>query len=338
MTKLRSRLRRSSRSNPCPRGEAAAIHRQQSVLQKILARAGLASRSEAEEWIRAEGSPSRGTGDPGQQGAGQATAAPGRPPIHKAGQSALATDLPGHRVRTHRPEGGTETSARQRPQCRSQRLSRRVGRRYSPSVPCHASMAAWNCSPTMASSRHGLQRAVRSMPLQFSLRIRGELSAEQLDGIMEGTVDSGERPADPGLRAHWRRGGSNRWYQVDAMAQMDANCARSWSVRVPQSAGLLRVAMGGLQLERTLGVAGAATGAMRSLRCCRSGRLLAVQCLTVIPNARGPSRRMKGSVSAQAAASVRDSRTGRPRANGGTGTSGMRVLTRIAEVPSNSGP
>jgi 23S rRNA pseudouridine2605 synthase len=224
-------------------------------VQKILARAGLASRREAEEWIRAgrvtiNGEPA--TLGSKAQGSDQLRL-DGRL-IHKAPASRAATWIchrsPGENL--IEPEGGTEHLPDSGRNAVSQRLSRRVGRRYiavSPMPRIDGGMELLTSDGELAAR---LQRAVRSMPLQFSLRIRGELSAEQLDGIMEGTVDSGERLQITACEPTGGEG-SNRWYQVDAIG---ANGRELRSLVERQGATVsrvLRVAMGGLQLERTLG-------------------------------------------------------------------------------------
>jgi 23S rRNA pseudouridine2605 synthase len=98
------------------------------------------------------------------------------------------------------------------------------------------------------------------MPIEFSLRIRGELMPDQLAGILEGVLDSGERlhvlECEP-------TGGesSNRWYKV---LTTGANGRELRSLIERQGATVsrvLRVAMGGLALERTL-----ARGQVRQLQ------------------------------------------------------------------------
>ncbi len=80
-----------------------------------------------------------------------------------------------------------------------------------------------------------LQRAVRGLQIQFSLRVRGELSPEQLEGVMEGELDSGQR-----LRietcAPTGGEGSNRWYGVETVGANARSSDCWWSVRVRRSA------------------------------------------------------------------------------------------------------
>ena len=223
-------------------------------VQKILARAGLASRREAEEWIRAgrvtiNGEPA--TLGSKAQGSDQLRL-DGRL-IHKAPANRAATWIchrsPGENLT--QPEGGSESAAEGRTAV-SERLSRRVGRRYiavSPMPRIDGGMELLTSDGELAAR---LQRAVRTMPLQFSLRIRGELSAEQREGILEGVLDSGERLQVTACEPTGGEG-SNRWYQLDTIG---ANGRELRSLVERQGATvsrILRVTMGGLRLERTLG-------------------------------------------------------------------------------------
>jgi 23S rRNA pseudouridine2605 synthase len=89
------------------------------------------------------------------------------------------------------------------------------------------------------------------MPLEFSLRVRGELAPEQIEGIMEGEIDSGDRLQVTACEPTGGEG-SNRWYKV---LTIGANGRELRSLVERQGATvsrMLRVAMGGLLLERTL--------------------------------------------------------------------------------------
>jgi 23S rRNA pseudouridine2605 synthase len=97
-----------------------------------------------------------------------------------------------------------------------------------------------------------LQRAVRRMPAEFSLRVRGDLDAEQMAGVLEGLLDNGRQlqvtECEPGGGE-----GANRWYRV---AGIGVNGRELRAVVERQGATvsrILRTSLGGLQLERALG-------------------------------------------------------------------------------------
>ena len=52
--------------------------------------------------------------------------------------------------------------------------------------------------------------------MQFSLRMRGELVPEQVDGMLEGELDSGERLQVQSCEPTGGEG-SNRWYAVETV-------------------------------------------------------------------------------------------------------------------------
>ena len=235
-------------SKPSPQSEDGAER-----VQKILARAGLASRREAEDWIRA----GRVTinGEPAELGS-KATGSDqvridGRL-VHKAPANRAATWIC-HRSSGENltpPEEGQEADADGR-NAVSQRLSRRVGRRYisiSPMPRIDGGLELLTSDGALAAR---LQRAVRNMPIEFSMRVRGELIPDQLAGIMEGLLDSGERLQITECEPTGGEG-SNRWYRV---LTVGANGRELRSLVERQGAmvsRILRVTMGGLALERTL--------------------------------------------------------------------------------------
>ncbi|MEO8314654.1 MAG: S4 domain-containing protein, partial [Pseudomonadota bacterium] len=211
-------------------------------------------RREAEEWIRAGRVTINGEAATlGSKAEGSDQVRLDGRLIHKAPANRAATWLchrsPGENLT--QPGGDTEALTDGR-NAVSQRLSRRVGRRYiavSPMPRIDGGMELLTSDGALAAR---LQRAVRAMPLQFSLRIRGELIPEQLEGILEGALDSGERLQ---VTACEPTGGesSNRWYLVDTIG---ANGRELRSLVERQGATVsrvLRVAMGALRLERTLG-------------------------------------------------------------------------------------
>lgn len=224
-------------------------------MQKILARAGLASRREAEDWIRAgrvsiNGEPatlgSRAKGSDKLRLDGRL--------IHQAPVSRSATWLchrsPGEDLLPPKDAEGTGDTGEERGAV-SQRLSRRVGRRYIPVSPMPRSDGGLELLTSDGELAVRLQRAVRGLQVEFSLRVRGELTPEQLEGVLHGRLQNA-----PPLRIEECEptGGeaANRWYRV---LTLGAN-GRELRALVEQQgvtvSRVLRVALGGLKLERTL--------------------------------------------------------------------------------------
>lgn len=239
-------------------------------VQKILARAGLASRREAEEWIRA------GRISVNGEVATLGTRAKGSDQIridgrlvHQAPARRAATWLchrsPGENLLPQRGEAGEEEQRG----ALADRLSRRVGRRYIPVSPMPHIDGGLELLTSDGELAVRLQRAVRGMPVEFSLRARGELSAAQIEGILEGQLEAGDRLTVSECEPTGGEG-ANRWYRI---VTTGAN-GRELRSLIEQQGGtvsrLLRIALGGLKLERTLG-----RGQVRQLEQTEIDRLLA---------------------------------------------------------------
>lgn len=239
-------------------------------VQKILARAGLASRREAEEWIRA------GRVSVNGETATLGTRAMGSDQIRIDGR--LVHQAPARRAATwlcHRSSGenllpprGEATDVEQRGAV-ADRLSRRVGRRYIPVSPMPQIDGGLELLTSDGELALRLQRAVRGMPVEFSLRVRGELTSAQIAGILDGSLEGGTRLVVSECEATGGEG-ANRWYRVITTG---AN-GRELRTLVEQLGGtvsrLLRTSLGGLKLERTLG-----RGQVRQLEQNEIDRLLA---------------------------------------------------------------
>jgi 23S rRNA pseudouridine2605 synthase len=173
--------------------------------------------------------------------------------IHRAPTKRSATWLchrsPGENLVT--PREDTETVATDR-KAVVERLSRRVGRRYisiSPMPRIDGGLEVLTSDGELAAR---LQRAVRRIPIEFSVRIRGELMPDQVAGILEGQLDSGERlqvtECEPGGGE-----GANRWYRVITTGANGRDLRALVERQGATVSRMLRTALGGLELERTLG-------------------------------------------------------------------------------------
>lgn len=183
--------------------------------------------------------------------------------IHQAPASRSATWLchrsPGEDLLP--PRAGREAGAAEAAQAHtadsargalSQRLSRRVGRRYIPVSPMPRSDGGLELLTSDGALAARLQRAVRGLQIEFSVRIRGELDAAQLAAVLQGQLADGTTlqvlECEPGGGE-----GQNHWYRV---LTQGAN-GRELRVLLEQQGAMvsrmLRVSLGALKLERTLG-------------------------------------------------------------------------------------
>ena len=217
-------------------------------LQKVLARLGVASRREAEEWIKA----GRLTvnGEVAILGT-RATRTDhlrldGRL-IHRheiaAGQVYLCHRSPGENLRT--PEEASEHLAL------LERLPRRAGNRFITISPMPHIDGGLELVTSDGEIAERLQRAVHSMSSEFSVRVRGELLEPQLTAILEGTLDRGEHlqveSCDPS-------GGeaANRWYTFIARGGSGKDVRQLFERQGALVSRVLRIRIGTLVLDRLL--------------------------------------------------------------------------------------
>ncbi|MGH8303393.1 MAG: S4 domain-containing protein [Steroidobacteraceae bacterium] len=219
-------------------------------LQKVLARAGLASRREAEDWIRA-----------------------GRLTIN--GQAAslgvrVSPDdvvrLDGRLIRQRAPQSGGRAYIYHRSPGESldappadapdtvpllARLPKRAGRRFvvvSPMPRIDGGLELL-CGDGELASR--LQRTVRGLSSEFSVRVRRELTEQQIAGILGGVLDSGERLAVLGCESAGGEG-ANRWYAISARGASGKDVRQLFERQAAIVSRVLRTRLGSIALERTL--------------------------------------------------------------------------------------
>ncbi len=219
-------------------------------LQKVLARAGLASRREAEEWIRA-----------------------GRLTVN--GQAAslgvrVSPDdevrLDGRVIRQRAPQSGGRAYIYHRSPGESlnaapadapdavpllARLPKRAGRRFimvSPMPRIDGGLEIV-CGDGELAAR--LQRAVRLLASELSVRVRGELTDQQIAGVLGGVLDSGEKLAVLGCESAGGEG-ANRWYAITARGASGKDVRQLFERQGAIVSRVLRTRLGSQALERSL--------------------------------------------------------------------------------------
>ncbi len=214
----------------------------------MLSRLGVASRREAEEWIRA----GRITvnGEVAVLGTRVVRAAhlrlDGRL-IHRheiaAGQVYLCHRSPGENLRT--PDEPSEHTAL------LERLPRRAGNRFitvSPMPHIDGGLEIVTSDGELAAK---LQRAVHSLGSEFSVRVRGELAEPQVRAVLEGMLDRGERlqveRCEPGGGE-----GANRWYTLVARGGSGKDVRQLFERQGALVSRVLRTRLGTLELDRRL--------------------------------------------------------------------------------------
>jgi 23S rRNA pseudouridine2605 synthase len=96
-----------------------------------------------------------------------------------------------------------------------------------------------------------LQRSVRGLPMEFSLRVRGELSEQQLEGLREGRLDRGAQLRIVSLETGGGEG-ANRWYTLQAIGVSGNDLRQLLERQGVTVSRVLRTQLGSLHLDRAL--------------------------------------------------------------------------------------
>ncbi|HUN26270.1 MAG TPA: S4 domain-containing protein [Steroidobacteraceae bacterium] len=226
-------------------------------LQKALAQLGLGSRREAEAWIRA-GRVSV-NGSVAALGArvlpADRVSLDGRRVQQRASgaqQAYLCHRSPGEPLARR---GGASAQAGASLELRStllERLPRSAGRRFVAVSPMPAPDGGLELVSGDGELAAQLQRAVRGLTAEFSVRVRNELDPAQLERICEGLLDDGERLA---VLACTPAGGegTNRWYTLSARGASGRAVRRLFERNGALVSRVLRTRLGPVALERALG-------------------------------------------------------------------------------------
>jgi 23S rRNA pseudouridine2605 synthase len=131
------------------------------------------------------------------------------------------------------------------------RLPRRLGRRFIAVSPMPRPDGGLELVTSDGGLAARLQRGVHAFSSEFGVRVRGELSDTQLQGILGGELDSGahldiERCAAAGGE------GANRWYQIAARGASGREIRQLVERQGALVSRVLRTRLGPLALERSL--------------------------------------------------------------------------------------
>src|SRR5262252_1625984 len=222
-------------------------------LQKVLARAGFASRREAEAWIRAGRITINGALATlgARVGRGDELRLDGRV-VHVHAPTGVRAFL------CHRSPGeplgeptGVPAPASGERTAMLGRLPRRLGRRFIAVSPMPRPDGGLELVTSDGGLAARLQRGVHAFSSEFGVRVRGELSETQLQGILGGEIDSGAQltiqRCDPAGGE-----GANRWYQIAARGASGRAVRQLVERQGALVSRVLRTRLGPLALERSL--------------------------------------------------------------------------------------
>lgn len=210
-------------------------------LQKLLARAGLASRREVEAWIRA----------------GRLTVNGAVATLGTRAHAADQVRLDGRLVRAHAAHGDAPVFLCHRSPGEElatvlARLPRRAGRRFIAVSPMPRVDGGLELVTSDGALAESLQRRVHALRSEFGVRVRGELGDQQLRGVLGGELDSGAQLAVERCEAAGGEG-TNRWYTVSARGASGKQVRQLLERQGALVSRVLRTQLGPVALGRTLG-------------------------------------------------------------------------------------
>jgi 23S rRNA pseudouridine2605 synthase len=133
----------------------------------------------------------------------------------------------------------------------AERLPRRAGRRFVSIGPMPTVDGGLELLTSDGELAARLQRAVRGLEVEFSVRVRGELSEQQQQGIRDGLLDRGTTLRVLALEPSGGEG-SNRWYRLLALGASGNDLRALIERQAVTLVRVLRTRLGTLELPRTL--------------------------------------------------------------------------------------
>ena len=217
-------------------------------LQKYLAQRGLGSRRAIEEWIRAGRISVNGK-------------------LAELGQKVTHADdirLDGRTIKTRGTEGTHLFMFNRSPgdplregdgerSALIDRLPRAAGRRFIAVSPMPGIDGGLELVTSDGALAAKLQRSIHQLPCEFSVRVKGQLGPDQLEGVKSGKLDRPARMVIDSLKhSEADLEGSNRWYNVVARGASGKDIRQLFERQGVLVSRILRVSMGVVKLDKSL--------------------------------------------------------------------------------------
>jgi 23S rRNA pseudouridine2605 synthase len=233
---------------PRPRPTPAGPARESERLQKYLAQRGLGSRRAIEDWIRAGRLTVNG------QRAELGIKVTPRDDIRLDGRAIRMRAAAGAQAFIFNRSAGDplrEASAERAPLI--ERLPRAAGKRFiavSPMPNVDGGLELVTSDGALATR---LQRAVHRHPSEFTVRVKGVLGPDQLEGVKSGKLDRPTRMVIDAISASEAElEGSNRWYSVVARGASGKDIRQLFERQGVLVSRVMRISIGGLKLDKSL--------------------------------------------------------------------------------------
>jgi len=245
-----ARRERSKSGGPVPPGRSVRASEATQAgerVQKVLAQAGLASRREAEEWIRAGRVTVNGTvAELGSRVIGRDELRVDDRVVRRSRDaSRLSKEITVFLC--HRSTGESLTEGLYT------RLPRRAGRRFLAVSPMPRVDGGLEIITTDGALAERLQRRVRRWPTEFIVRVRGELNAARLESLSRGELDDGRTVEVSSVEgSETEPEGLNRWYRIIAIGASGKDIRQLFERQGAMVSRIQRTSLGPLTLTRDL--------------------------------------------------------------------------------------
>jgi len=230
-----------ARPRPTPAGAAER-------LQKYLAQRGLGSRRAVEEWIRAGRLSVNGR-------------------IAELGQKVSHTDdirLDGRVIKTRAAEGAQvfmfnrspgdplQEADEDRPPL-IERLPKTAGRRFVAVSPMPGIDGGLEIVTSDGALAEKLQRANHRLSCEFSVRVKGLLGPDHIEGVKTGKLDRATRMTVESVStSEAQLEGSNRWYSIVVRGASGKDIRQLFERQGALVSRVLRISVGTLKLDKSL--------------------------------------------------------------------------------------
>lgn len=132
-----------------------------------------------------------------------------------------------------------------------ERMPRRAGRRFIPVSPMPRVDGGLELVTSDGDLASKLQRSMRRLSSEFSVRVHGELSQQGIETITRGELDNGEKVVIERCEAAGGEG-SNRWYSLVARGASGKDVRQLFERQGALVSRVLRTQLGSLALDRLL--------------------------------------------------------------------------------------
>ncbi len=217
-------------------------------IQKVLARAGVGSRRQVEDWIRAGRLAINGV--PATLGAQlrprDKVTLDGRPVRLRAPESATRV-IVYHRAPRQALTPAESGHAGQF----SDKLPRRAGRRWVPISPLPLNDGGLELLTSDGDLAQALMRKLSQLQIEFAVRVRGEPRADQLERLRAGLLGEGETLRIESVEEAGGEG-VNRWYALVTSGGRARDVHRLCMEAGIELSRLMRISLGPVKMDRSL--------------------------------------------------------------------------------------